>query len=175
MKKIKLSFGIRHIFCLRELNVIGLWSSEKEIILCSDIKLQASSDVSLKKVGAFSTVHPVVCGCNILFLPSSNIAKQLNITVGKDGVTAADSLHTKDLPSHVVAFTKWGDTWYYVIKFEGGFKVQEHGPTSFGLRYAQCLNKFYEAISYIPPHGFQSARRLTITESIELASDLSTL
>ena len=46
---------------------------------------------------------------------------------------------------------------FFVVKSDSGHKVMEMGSLSFGLSLAKGLNQFYEAISYIPPHGFQSA------------------
>ena len=51
-------------------------------------------------------------------------------------------------------------------------KLIECGSLSFGLKFSQDVNSFYQAISYKPPHGYVSGHRKTPTECIQLAKPL---
>ena len=77
------------------------------------------------------------------------LTKGIEIPPGKKAadISTTEPLHIKDLPSHSQHVTKWEQTWFYIIKVEGVYMVDEHGSLQFGCRLSQSLNMFYDAIS----------------------------
>ena len=177
VKKIKLSVEVNHIFKVPAIdNALGLWCTSKDIMLCYKIK-KGSSKPNFKDLSISSDIKPSANACSIIYQPpTSTCISQLSIEIDKDDkILTKDLLIKKDVPAHSILFTRWGCTWFFVVKSDCGHKVQEMGSLSFGLDLSKALHQCYEGISYIPPHGFQSARKLKLTDCIDLASELGTL
>ena len=120
-------------------------------------------------------IKPEINGCKVIYQPpNSSFVEEIEIQIGKKSTDlfASQTGLRKEIPSSVKALTKWGETWHFLSKADGVNKVEEHGPLDWGLRLSQAINKFYDAISYIPPHGFNSAQKITLRDSIRLATDL---
>ena len=177
MKKIKLPSQVNYIFSVPGMNALGLWCASKDIMLCYKVKT-GSGQPLFKDLCISSNIKPLGDGCSVIYQPpSSTSISQLSISINNDDELSIvdNNLIQKDVPAHSIVFTKWGCTCFFVVKSDSGHKVMEMGSLSFGLSLAKGLNQFYEAISYIPPHGFQSARKLKLTECIDLASELGNL
>ena len=176
VKKVKLSMQVNSIFHVPDISAIGLWCQSKDIVLCYNIK-PGSSKPDFQELSVSSDIKPFGHESFITYqTPRSSHYSQLTATINENGELSMDDvLMEEDIPDHSVLFTKWGCTWFVVVKSDSGYKVIEKGSLSFGLSLAKGLNQFYEAISYIPPHGFQSARQLKLTECIVLASELGNL
>ena len=63
----------------------------------------------------------------------------------------------------------------HVRKNAGGYELLEYGPTVFGKTFSSAVDKFYEAICYIPPYGYKSIQKQTLRECISLAKELLNL
>ena len=50
---------------------------------------------------------------------------------------------------------------------EGRYVVEEIGALDFAVQFLEAINKLYDAIGYIPPHGDKSSRQMTLLKTIE--------
>ena len=171
-KKIKISCNAKQLFGMD--NVIGIWTLEKEIVLCHDIK---GNKAVFKSLSFISPIRPIADGDNMVYMASqSKCLMEASISFSKKNeITVTKKVILKDVPENVEVFTRWGKTWFFVTKSNVGVRVLEHGPTQFGLNLTKCLHTFYNAIQYIPPHGFESAEERKLLDCRSMASELSVL
>ena len=171
-KKIKLPCNAKEVFGLT--SAIGIWTYEKAIILCHSIK---GHKALFKTLTITSPIRPIAEGDNIMYMSSQTkcIVEASILYTKKGDVTVSEDSILKDVPENVKLFHRWGKTWFFITMDKGVVKLLEHGPTQFGLRLTKCLHTLYNGISYIPPHGFQSAKELKLKECAVMASELSNL
>jgi hypothetical protein len=161
VRSITSPWDIRHLFVLStgdlgavmENDIVHTYSFTEEC--WSETEIKSKSKPSLNKTG------------NLCVLNDDGVQfyDQSFIQVGE--VLAIDN---------VALFQTWGDTIFIIKKLTlFSYVLEEIGSLSFGADFSEAIYNFYRAISYAKPGKGATLERLTLRESIQLATPLVNL
>ena len=159
-KRVQLESKMKTIFNFSSFGLVD----ESNKILVYDKKCTISTPVIV------STTKPCSSAAKMFVIGESKVTS-FALTKNASGLKK-NTVKTFKAEPAVLMWTKWGEVFMYITQTSRGYELMEHGPTDFGLTFSSAVNNFYEAICYVPPYGYRSYRKKTLTECISLAKEL---
>ena len=127
-----------------------------------------------KKTHVFREFESQLHSSSTLFYNSGSIYTndQNSLSINVHSIQFNDYFNKIVTKTHPVVFTSSGNIVTIVSRIHMNFSVEEIGHLNFGLELCKAINKFYDAITYIPPHGNQLLRKTNLGECISMTQSL---